>query len=174
MTGMGLVQVYTGEGKGKTTASLGLAFRAAGKGYKVYMIQFMKGKINYGELKSAELLENFTIRQMGRPDFVDRNNPDPIDIKMAGEALEHAREIMSEGKVDMLILDEVNCAIDWGLIPLEDVVEVVKNKPENMELVLTGRYAKPEIIELANLVTEMKEIKHPYMEGIPARDGIEL
>lgn len=174
MSDMGMVQVYTGNGKGKTTAALGLALRAVGKGFKVYMIQFMKGKINYGELKSAEKMDGFTIRQVGRPDFVDRNDLDPVDIEMAAEGLTHAREIMQAGEHDILILDEVNCAVDWGLIKVEDMIALVKEKPEDLELVLTGRYAPDEIIELADLVTEMKEIKHPFQKGCQARDGIEL
>jgi len=174
LSDMGKVQVYTGNGKGKTTAALGLAMRAVGKGFKVYMIQFMKGKINYGELATAEKLDGFTIRQVGRPDFVDRKNLDPIDIKMANEGLTYAREIMQAGEHDILILDEVNCAIDWGLVKVEDVIALVKEKPENLELVLTGRYAPDELIELADLVTEMKEVKHPYQDGTEARDGIEF
>jgi cob(I)alamin adenosyltransferase len=174
MNEMGKVQVYTGDGKGKTTAALGLAMRAVGKGYKVYMIQFMKGDINYGELATAEKLEGFTIKQMGRPSFVDRKDPDPVDIQMALEALEHGREIMQKGEHDILILDEVNCAVDWGLIEVDKVVEFIKAKPENLELVLTGRYAPKELIDLADLVTDMKEVKHPFQEGGKARDGIEL
>ena len=174
MSDMGKVQIYTGNGKGKTTAALGLALRAVGKGFKVYMIQFMKGKINYGELASAEKLDGFTIKQMGRPDFVDRNNLDPIDIKMANLGLQHAREIMQAGDHDILILDEINCAIDWGLVKVADVVALVKDKPGNLELVLTGRYAPNELIELADLVTEMNEVKHPFQQGCEARDGIEL
>ena len=171
---MGMVQVYTGDGKGKTTAALGLAMRATGKGYTVYMIQFMKGDINYGELASAEKLEGLTIKQMGRPSFVDRKDPDPVDIQMAQEALEIAKEIMDAGEYDILILDEVNCAVDWGLVEVEKVVDLIKGKPDDLELVLTGRYAPQELIDLADLVTEMKEVKHPFQKGGKARDGIEL
>jgi len=174
MNEMGMVQVYTGDGKGKTTAALGLAMRAVGKGYRVYMIQFMKGNIDYGELVSAEKLDGFTIKQMGRASFVDRKDPDPIDIRMAKEALGLGREIMEKGEHDILILDEVNCAVDWGLIEANDVVELIKAKPEHLELVLTGRYAPQEFIDLADLVTEMKEVKHPFRKGQEARDGIEL
>jgi len=171
---MGLVQVYTGNGKGKTTAALGLAVRATGKGYKVYMIQFMKGKINYGELKTAKKIPGFTIKQMGRPDFVDRKNPDPKDVELAQKSLKLARKIMGSGKYDMLILDELNCAVDWGLVPLSDALALIKSRPPGLEVVVTGRYARPEMIELADLVTEMKEIKHPYQKGVGARKGIEL
>ena len=169
----GLVQVYTGTGKGKTTAALGLAVRAIGKGLKVYMIQFMKGDIEYGEIATARGLENFEIIQIGRPEFVDRDNPAEIDIKLANDALDHAREIIDSKKYDIVILDEINVALDWKLLELAKVMDVIRSKPESVELVLTGRYAPEEIIELADLVTEMKEIKHPYKNGIEARDGIE-
>lgn len=171
--GLGMVHVYTGDGKGKTTSSLGLGLRASGHGFKVYMIQFMKGDINYGELESVKLIPNFEIRQFGRPDFVDKNNPAEIDIRLAKEGLAHANEVVAVGEVDMLILDEVNVAVEWGLFSYREILEIIKNKPDTMELVLTGRHAPREFIELADTVTEMKEIKHPYMEGITARKGIE-
>ena len=170
----GLVQVYTGNGKGKTTAALGLGMRAVGHGFRVYMIQFMKGQINYGELEAVKHLPNFTIRQFGRPEFVDREKLDPQDIKFARAALEHAREIMQGGNVDFLILDEINCAIDWGLIEEKEVIDLIRNRPPQIELILTGRYARPTIIELADLVSEVKEIKHPYQKGIGLRRGCEI
>ncbi len=171
--GLGMIHVYTGDGKGKTTSSLGLGLRAAGHGFKVYMIQFMKGQINYGELESTKLIPNFEIRQFGRPDFVDKNNPEEIDIQLAKEGLAHAKEVVATNEVDMLILDEVNVAVEWGLFSYREILELIKNKPEKMELVLTGRHAPREFNELADTVTEMKEIKHPYMEGVTARKGIE-
>jgi cob(I)alamin adenosyltransferase len=125
----GLVQVYTGNGKGKTTAALGVGLRAVGHGFRVYMIQFMKGQINYGELEAVKHLPNFTIRQFGRAEFVDRRNPDLKDIALAKAALQHAREVMAGGKVDFLILDEVNCAIDWGLVTEEEVVDLIRSRP---------------------------------------------
>lgn len=170
---LGLVQIYTGEGKGKTTAALGLGLRAVGKGFNVYMIQFMKGDIDYGEILSTKNIVGFTIEQFGRSDFVDRKNPEEIDIGFAKKALERAQEILLEKKCDILILDEVNVALDWKLIELNDIINLIKNKPKKIELILTGRYADPKLIELADLVTEMKEIKHPYHKGILARDGIE-
>ncbi len=170
----GLVQVYTGNGKGKTSAALGLGLRAAGHGFKVYMIQFMKGQINYGELEAVKLIPNFTIRQFGRPDFVDRSNPDPQDIELAKAALDHAREIIKKGKIDFLILDEVNVAIDFGLVSEQEVVKLIKSRPTHMEIILTGRYAHPTIVEIADLVSEVKEVKHPFQKGIGARRGVEM
>jgi cob(I)alamin adenosyltransferase len=170
---LGMVHVYTGNGKGKTTSTLGLGLRAAGHGYRVLMIQFMKGDIKYGELESVKHVPNFDIIQFGRPDFVDKKNPAEIDIKLARDGFEHARNIVSEGKVDLLILDEINVAVEWGLIPKEEVIELVKSRPGKMEMVLSGRYAPQEFIDLADTVTEMREIKHPYMKGIMAREGVE-
>lgn len=170
----GLVQVYTGDGKGKTTAAIGLAMRALGNGLKVYMIQFMKGQMFYGELKIAQMHSpDFVIKQCGRPDFVNPKNPDSIDIKMANEAIEYARNILKKGEYDIVILDEINVALNFGLIKLEDVIDLIKNKPSHVELILTGRYAHPQVIELADLVTEMKQVKHYYERGVEAREGIE-
>ncbi|MGI6215915.1 MAG: cob(I)yrinic acid a,c-diamide adenosyltransferase [Syntrophomonadaceae bacterium] len=169
----GLVFVHTGNGKGKTTAALGLALRAIGYGRKVLMIQFMKGR-NYGELYAAEkYLPNLTLYKCGQDSFVMKNNPSQLDIELARKGLEMAKEAVSSGEYDMIILDEINVALDFNLIPLEEVIELIKNKPEKLDLGLTGRYAPKEIIELADLVTEMKEIKHPYSKGIPAREGFE-
>ena len=170
----GLVQVYTGNGKGKTTASLGLAMRACGHGLKTHVIQFMKGEIYYGELGTAERLSDcIKITQMGRPDFVNKKDPDPIDIEFARKALELSRESIKSGKYDLVIMDEVNVALDFGLINTNDVIELIEKKPRGVELILTGRYAPQEVIDRADLVTEMVEIKHPYNEGIEARIGIE-
>jgi len=171
--GLGMVHVYTGNGKGKTTSSLGLGMRAAGHGFKVLMIQFMKGDIKYGELEAAKHIPNFEILQFGRPDFVDKNNPEQIDIDLAKKGLAHAKDIVKAGKVDMLILDEINVAVEWKLVTASEVMDIVKSRPENMEIVLTGRYAPAEFIELADTVTEMKEIKHPYSKNILARKGVE-
>ena len=169
----GLIQVYTGLGKGKTTAALGLALRAAGQGLKVYVIQFMKGWPDYGELASVEKLPNITLRQFGRPEFVDKDNPDPEDIRQAQEALDHARQIILGGQHDIVILDEINVALDFGLIGLPEVLGLLDGKPERVELVLTGRFAHPDVVKRADLVTEMLDIKHPYTERIRGRRGIE-
>lgn len=170
---LGLVHVYTGTGKGKTTAALGQGLRALGKGLKVLMIQFMKGDIEYGEITAIRNLDGFSIEQFGRPDFVDRDNPAEIDVEWAQKGLKRAKEILVKNDHDLVILDEINVAIDWKLIELDDVVELIRNKPKNVELILTGRYAHPKIIELADLVTDMHEVKHPFQTGILARDGIE-
>ncbi|MDO9537569.1 MAG: cob(I)yrinic acid a,c-diamide adenosyltransferase [Thermoplasmata archaeon] len=172
--GLGMVHVYTGDGKGKTTASLGLGLRAAGHGFKVLMIQFMKGQIKYGELEGVRNIPNFEILQFGRPDFVDKENPEQIDIDLAKEGLEHARKVVIAGEIDLLILDEINVAVEWKLVSVEEVVKLVKSRPKKMEIVLTGRYAPREFIELADTVTEMKEIKHPYVNGVLARKGVEF
>ena len=169
----GMIQVYTGDGKGKTTAALGLALRALGHGLRVYMIQFMKGDPDYGELRAGSRLDGLTIRQFGRTDFVDRDHPADEDLSLARQGLEHAGAIMNAGNHDLVILDEINVALDFGLIPLQAVLELIANKPRGVELVLTGRSAPPAIIEAADLVTEMREIKHYYQQGRAARDGIE-
>jgi cob(I)alamin adenosyltransferase len=170
---MGLIHVYTGDGKGKTTAALGLAMRAAGQGLRVYIIQFMKGWPHYGELESLRQHPNITIEQFGRAEYVSKENPEPVDIRLAREALEQGREIVMSGDYDVVVLDEVNVALDWQLIELPDVLSLIEQKPQGVELILTGRYAHPEVIARADLVTEMREIKHPYHNGIISRRGIE-
>ena len=172
--GKGYVQVYTGSGKGKTTASIGLAVRAAGHGLKTVIIQFMKGWIDYGELAGVRMLApHVEIHQVGRDTFVNRKNPDPEDVRLASEGWKLASGIISGRKADIVVLDEINCAMDFGLLPVRDVLEAIKGKPDGMELVLTGRGAPPEIIEAADLVTEMREIRHYYAKGVDARVGVE-
>jgi cob(I)alamin adenosyltransferase len=171
----GFIQVYTGNGKGKTTAALGLALRAVGHGLKVLIIQFMKGNINYGELESSKKLSpSLTIKQMGRETFVSKTNPDPIDIRLAQDGFALAKKMIADKEYDIVILDEINVAIDYGLILLSDLLQLIDSKPETVELILTGRNAKPELLERADLVTEMVERKHHYQKGIKARKGIEI
>jgi len=172
--GKGYIQVYTGNGKGKTTASLGLAVRAAGHGLKTVIIQFMKGWIDYGELAGVRMLApHVEIHQAGRDTFVNRNNPDPEDVRLAREGWGLAKEAILGRKADIVVLDEINCAMHFGLLPVEEVLEIVKGKPDGMELILTGRGAPQEIIEAADLVTEMREVKHYYGKGVDARPGVE-
>lgn len=171
----GYVHVYTGDGKGKTTAALGLALRALGHGLKVYVIHFMKGNIRYGELEMARKLgPELEIKQMGRETFVNRENPDPEDVRLAVEALKLAQEVTGSGEHDLVVLDEVNVAVDFGLVPVEGVLEIMRNRPKQVELVLTGRNAHPEVVAEADLVTEMKLIKHYFDRGVKAREGVEL
>jgi cob(I)alamin adenosyltransferase len=170
----GMVQVYTGNGKGKTSAAFGLALRAIGRGLRVYIIQFIKGGFDYGELYIADKLPNLKLKAFGRGKFVTEKPPSEVDVKLAEEALKLAEETVKSGEYDIVILDEVNVALNLKLIKTERVVELIKKKPKHVELVLTGRYAPNEIIEAADLVTEMREIKHPYNKGFQARKGIEF
>ena len=170
----GLVHIYTGAGKGKTTASLDMVLRACGHGWKVLMICFMKGDPNYGEVKISEKIPNFTLIQSGLPTFVKKGEPSPEDLRLAQDGFERAKKAVKKNEVDLLILDEINVAVDYGLIALEEVVELMHNKPDSMDLVLTGRYANPEIVKIADLVSEILEIKHPYQKGILGREGIDF
>lgn len=169
----GYIHVYTGPGKGKTTAVLGLGLRAAGAGLKVYMIQFMKGR-RYSELDAVDQLPNFTIVQYGRDEFVSKEKPEQVDIDLAQQGFTHAKEVVKNGKYDLVILDELNVAVDYNLIALDDVLKLIEEKPEKLELVLTGRDAHPELVKVADLVTEMLEIKHPYQKGVMARKGVDF
>jgi len=170
----GIVMVITGNGKGKTTAAMGQALRALGHGFKVLVIQFMKGK-KYGEVLCAEkLLPNLKIIPCGLDSFVMKDNPAPIDIELARQGLKLAREAIESGEYQMIILDEINVALDFKLIPLEEVLDLIRNKPDKIDLVLTGRYAPQEIIDLADTVSEVKEIKHHYEKGVKERAGIEF
>jgi cob(I)alamin adenosyltransferase len=169
----GYVHVYTGPGKGKTTSAIGLGVRAAGAGLKVHMIQFMKGR-RYSELNSIDKIPNFSFVQHGRDEFVNKENPEKIDIDLAKKGFSHAKDLIKKAKYDLLILDEINVAVDYDLIDYHDVVKLIEEKPEKLELVLTGRYAHPEITRYADYVTEMLEIKHPYQQGVEARKGIDF
>ncbi len=172
----GLVIVYTGNGKGKTTAALGMCIRAAGYKKKVKILQFVKGSWKYGELKGIKLLSEFVeMEQVGEGfvGIVDDDKDIKVHQKAAREGLEKARELIHSGEWDIVILDELNIAVDLELVSLDDVIKLIKEKPPQVHLVITGRSARPEVIELADLVTEMKEIKHPYQQGILAQKAID-
>ncbi len=174
----GYIQVYTGDGKGKTTASLGLAMRALGRCWKVLIIMFMKGGDDYGELNSfrnlsPEIAQNLTIIQAGADRIVYQNNKTDADTSVVKEGWELAKRVIKNDEYNLVILDEANIAIDMGFIDLDEMLEVLKNKPEEMEIVLTGRNAKQEIIDIAHLVSEIKPVKHYWDTGIAARKGIE-
>lgn len=170
----GCTQVYTGNGKGKTTASLGLALRAVGRGLKVCVFQFIKGGGPYGEHLIAEKLAPFfTIIQTGKPGWVNTKDISE-DRQLAQDALLQARQLLTSGGYDLFICDEINGAVGFGLIDVEQVLELIALKPEKTELVLTGRNADERVMAAADLVTEMREIKHYYKAGVPARTGIEM
>lgn len=170
----GYVQVYTGNSKGKTTAALGLAFRAMGWGLKTYIGQFMKGQ-HYGELEAAKMVRSFiTIEQYGKDTFMHiQNSPREEDLAMARAGLSRAKEAMLSGNYDVIVFDEITTAHYFHLVSLQEMLEIIAHKPENVEVIFTGRYAPPELIDAADLVTEMLEIKHYYQNGVVARDGIE-
>lgn len=170
----GLIMVFTGDGKGKTTAALGQAVRAVGHGQRVLVLQFMKGR-KYGETLCAERhLPNLTFRLCGLDSFVMRGQPAPVDVDLARQGLELAREAMLSGDYDMIVLDELNVAMDFGLVAVDAVVALLRQKPAGVDVVLTGRNAPPAIVELADMVSEVKEIKHHYARGIKGRAGIEF
>lgn len=167
----GYIQVYTGNGKGKTTAALGLSLRACMSGKKVFFGQFVKG-MEYSELKAPQYLPNFTMEQFGTDCFI-YDKPTKADIKAAAVGLKRAGEILKSGEYDVIVLDEINIALFFELFKVEDVIKILKQRDPHVEVILTGRYATEEIIELADLVTEMKEIKHYFNQGVIARVGIE-
>ena len=162
MKGYGLLQVYTGSGKGKTTAALGVALRAAGRGARTVMLSFLKDDPDYGEAMAAQYLPHFLLRQVGRDAFVNFHNPDPIDLKM-----------VREDTADLLILDELNIVLATGMLPLEEVIDFLKKYKGKTEIITTGRGAPEELISIADLVTDMQEIKHYFHKGISSRDGID-
>lgn len=173
----GLVIVYTGKGKGKTTAALGMALRAVGHEYKICMIQFIKGSWHYGEMISSKRLEpEFELVAVGKGfvGILDDKTPKEAHQKIAKEAIEISREKILSEKYNVVILDEINYAINLGLIDTKDVLDLIKIKPKKVTLVLTGNYAKPEVIDAADLVTEMRETKHPFQKGIRAKKGIDF
>jgi cob(I)alamin adenosyltransferase len=169
---VGLVIVHTGDGKGKTTAAIGTAFRAAGVGFKVKMIQFIKGSWDYGELHSAEKLDNFEIVPMGEG-FTWETKDRERDTQIASSTWEACREAIEQNEHDLLIFDEINNALSYGYLDVGVVIDALKDKPKDMHVILTGRDAPADLIDFADLVTEMKEIKHPFQKGIYAQRGIE-
>jgi len=170
---LGLVHVYTGDGKGKTTAALGLGMRASARGFKVLMVQFMKTPGAYGEQWGHRALPGLEIRPMGLDCLIDADAPRSEDIEKAQEAMRMIEDALSSGAWDMVILDEVNVAVKWGLVTEDQVIAAVRRRAPGVEVVLTGRYAPASFIEEADLVTEMRCLKHYYERGILARDGIE-
>ena len=174
-TRRGLILINTGAGKGKTTAAMGTALRAVGNGMRVLMLQFLKGSWHYGELDSTRAFgDNFVLRQMGRG-FVKIGGAetDPEDIRLVEEAWEQARQAIVSGEWDMVILDEINYAISYGMLDPAKVVEALASRPEMVHVILTGRNAHPSLVAIADTVTEMKEVKHAYQKGVLAQRGIE-
>ena len=173
----GFVIVYTGNGKGKTTAALGMALRAVGYNHKICIIQYIKGSWPYGEMESIKRLEpevELVIVGKGFVGIIDDKSPREDHEKIAQEAIKISKEKINSGNYNIVILDEVNYAVNLGLVDVNDVLDLIKSKPENLNLVLTGNHAKKEIIDIADLVTEMKEIKHPFKSGIKAKKGIDF
>jgi len=169
----GMVYVYTGEGEGKTTNALGLALRAVGHGYRAIIIQFMKGRKYIGEYRVKDrLAPEYEIHQFGREEFIDFNNPMPLDYELAAKGLEFAKNALKR-KPRLLILDEINLAAHFGIVKTEDILKLLDEIPEETTVVLTGRRAPRELVERADLVTEMKFVKHPFEKNFPARKGIE-
>jgi len=172
-TTKGLVEIFTGDGKGKTSAALGITLRALGHGRRVYIVFFMKGKFPYGEQKVLAQLPNVTYESFGFLEFCDPNNVKPEEKEQATRALEAARKAMLSEEYDIVILDEVNIAAAWKLIDIDELIKFVEEKPEKVDLILTGRYADPKLVKIADLVTEMVKIKHPYDKGILSRKGLD-
>lgn len=166
-----MIQVYTGDGKGKTTAALGLALRAAGAGKKVYIAQFAKGR-DYGELAILNKIKQIKIEQCGRRCFI-KKRPEKQDIACAQAAWEKVKKIIAQKKYQLIVLDEINIALKLGLLSTKEVLSVIKEAPKDIEVVLTGRYAPQALIKIADLVSQIREIKHYYKKGVKARKGIE-
>lgn len=167
-----MIHIYTGNGKGKTTAALGLAIRAAGAGLKIFIGQFLKGR-KYSELNSLKKIKNINIEQFGNKCFL-KEKPKAQDIILAKKGLAKIKKVIKSKKFDIVILDEVNIALHLGLLGIQELIDVIKSSPRNVELILTGRYAHPQLIKLADYVTEMKEIRHPFRKKISGRRGIEF
>jgi cob(I)alamin adenosyltransferase len=173
MSELGLVHVYTGEGKGKTTAALGLALRSWGHGLRVCIIQFMKHGEDYGEVQALRRLEGIDLYQFGSDHFIDENSRNPEDIELAHRALKLAKDVLCCQDYDVVILDEINMAMYFGLIPVEGVLDALHCRTPGVEVVLTGRNAPNAILDEADLITQMVAMKHPYESGVMARKGVE-
>ena len=171
----GLILINTGPGKGKTTAAMGTALRAVGNGMRVLVLQFLKGSWHYGELDAVQAFgDRFVLKQMGRGFVkVGGAETDPEDVRLVEQAWEEARTAINSGEWDMVVLDEINYAISYKMLDAETVAEALRNRPEMVHVILTGRNAHPLLVELADTVTEMREIKHAYQKGILAQLGIE-
>jgi cob(I)alamin adenosyltransferase len=169
-----MVTIFTGDGKGKTTAAIGIVVRAAGHGFRAFIVCFLKGKdYTHGENAILSKLPNVTLASFGQAGWVNRENINPEHKKQAGLALTAAKEAIRSGKYDIIVLDEINIAIDLGLVDLDDIIKLIKDRPKKVEIILTGRYANPKLIQMADLVTEMQNTKHPFKRGITARRGID-
>ena len=167
----GYIHIYTGNGKGKTTSALGLSLRAIGAGKKVFFGQFVKG-MKYSETKTVKYLPDFEMKQFGKDCFI-YNEPTEEDIRLAKKGLEEMENILSSGKYDIVVMDELNIALYYKLFTVEDVLKALEKREKHVEVIITGRYAPQELIDIADLVTEMREVKHYYSEGVQARKGIE-
>jgi len=168
----GLIMVFTGNGKGKTTAAVGQAIRALGHGYKVFMIHFLKGR-DYGEFLATTQMPNLTVVRAGRDDFVNREKPDPIDVELARDGFARAEKAIMSGDYDLVVLDEINVAVDYGLVDENDLLKLLRNKPKKVTVILTGRNASVDLVKIADTVSEILAIKHHYEQGVECRRGIE-
>ena len=168
-----MIHVYTGNGKGKTTASLGLIVRSLGRDNRVCLIQFMKKNYTYGEIRFLSQFDKLDIFQFCTPNLINPDDPDPIDFEEAEKAYQKAKDVINAGEYNLIVIDEINVAVSWKLLSLEKQMELL-DLETSAEIVMTGRYASDELIEKADLVTEMKEIKHYYNAGVNAREGVEF
>lgn len=166
--------VFTGDGKGKTTAALGQVLRAVGHGQRCLIIQFLKGDTSYGEVRSANALPGVELIQCGLPTYTSKENPSPMDFQSAADGLQKAANAIASGKYALVVLDEANIALDFGLIPPSKIVEILRRKPDHTSVILTGRTLHPDIAALADTITEMQEVKHHWRSGVTAQAGIEF
>lgn len=168
-----MLQVYTGTGKGKTTAALGVALRGAGYGLKTLMLSFLKDDPAYGEAKAAQLLPGFTLKQVGRDAFVNFRNPDPVDLELCRAGWEEAKKAIAHKAADIIILDELNIVLATNMLPADEVCEFLRKHSHTLEIITTGRGAPEELLKIADLVTDMQEVKHYFHRGVASRNGID-